>query len=86
MIPFFSEVLEVASVLSSFDDECSFEIELQAIKVEIVNSEIPKPKTLPVFHKKLLFHLYGYYIILHTGKKTLSLEKMNSFLRLIRSG
>ena len=49
MIPFFSEVLEVASVLSSFDDECSFEIELQAIKVEIVNSEIPKPKTLPVF-------------------------------------
>ena len=76
MIPFFSEVLEVASVLSSFDDECSYEIELQAIKVEIVNSEIPKPKTLPVFFiKKLLFHLYGYYIILHTGKKTLSLEK-----------
>ena len=32
-----------------FDDECSFEIELQAIKVEIVNSEIPNLKLYPVF-------------------------------------
>ena len=48
-----------------FDDECSFEIELQAIKVEIVNSEIPKPKTLPVFLKTPFSFIWLLYHITH---------------------